>query len=126
VAALKTSPFDKNKYGTAFWQALLTEYAPLATASSDTRSGSSREAGTKNNQEELVRQMLCTLCPHIKNNFPDTCRAEWRSFGYLRESYYRPGARDARPQVDAEGQKIKTPPLLWRSGGVLGFRPGWA
>ena len=87
VAALKASDYDKGKYGTAYWQALLTEYAPLAATSSNTRAASAKQTGAKNVQEAPLRQMLRVLRSHIKNNFPATYAAEWRSFGYLRESY---------------------------------------
>lgn len=87
VKALKTSGYDKGKYGTAFWQPILVEYAPLAKTSSDTRSASATKTGTKNTQEAPLRRMLRALRQHIKTNFPDTYAAEWRGFGYLKESY---------------------------------------
>ena len=87
VAALKTSDYDQGKYGTAFWKKLLDEYKPLVTASSDTRSDSARETGSKNTREDALRPMLRALRQHIKTNFPDTYAAEWRGFGYLKESY---------------------------------------
>ena len=87
VAALKTSGYDQGKYGTAFWKKILDEYKPLAATSSSARSSSSSEVGTKNLLEEPLRKMLRALRQHIKTNFPDTYAAEWRSFGYLKESY---------------------------------------
>ena len=87
VAALNTSDYAKGKYGTAFWQPILAEYAPLATTSSAARSDSSSATGGKNQLEEPVRKMLRALRQHLKTNFPDTYAAEWRSFGYLKESY---------------------------------------
>lgn len=87
VAALKTSDYDKGKYGTAYWQPILAEYAPLATTSSAARSNSSAVVGSKNQLEEPLRKMLRALRQHVKTNFPDTYAAEWRSFGYLKESY---------------------------------------
>ena len=87
VAALKTSDYDQGKYGTAFWKKILDEYAPLAKLSSDTRSESAKAAGGKNLLEEPLRKMLRALRQHIKTNFPDTYAAEWRGFGYLKESY---------------------------------------
>ena len=87
VAALKASDYDKNKYGTAFWETIEQEYGPLAETSGKTRSGSSVEVGTKNKLEAPVRRMLRALRQHIKTNFPDTYKTEWRGFGYLKESY---------------------------------------
>ena len=87
VAALKNSDYDEGKYGTAFWEKLMDEYKPLATSSSDTRGESAKAAGSKNLLEEPVRKMLRALRQHIKTNFPDSYAAEWRSFGYLKESY---------------------------------------
>lgn len=87
VKALKDSGYDKGKYGTAFWQAILTEYAPLATVSSNTRSDSAVDTGTKNTHEEALRPMLRALRQHIKTNFPASYAAEWRHFGFLKESY---------------------------------------
>ena len=48
VTALRTSGYNEGKYGTAFWKPILTEYAPLAETSADTRSTSATETGTKN------------------------------------------------------------------------------
>jgi len=87
VKALKASDYDESKYGTAFWDKILKEYAPLATTSSDVRSTSATETGTKNLLEAPLRQMLRALRQHIKTNFPKTYKAEWRGFGYLKESY---------------------------------------
>jgi hypothetical protein len=87
VKALKDSGYDKGKYGTAFWQPILTEYAPLATTSSTVRSDSAVDVGTKNTQKVALLPMLRALRQHIKTNFPDTYAAEWRHFGFLQESY---------------------------------------
>ena len=87
VAALKTSDYDQNKYGTAFWQVIEKEYGPLAATSGTARGGSSVQTGTKNKLEKPARKMLRALRQHIKTNFPDTYQAEWRGFGYLQESY---------------------------------------
>jgi hypothetical protein len=87
VKALKGSEYDQSKYGTRYWAEILKEYAPLATSSSDARSESAKETGTKNTREELLRTMLRALRQHIKTNFPETYKAEWRGFGYLKESY---------------------------------------
>lgn len=87
VKALMASGYDASKYGTAFWDKIRNEYAPLANASSTTRSTSATETGTKNTQEAPLRQMLRALRQHIKTNFPKTYKAEWRGFGYLKESY---------------------------------------
>jgi hypothetical protein len=43
--------------------------------------------GTKNTQEVPLRKMLRGPRQHIKTNFPDTYAAEWRHFGFLKESY---------------------------------------
>ena len=87
VKALKASDYDKSKYGTAYWQALLTEYAPLVATSSAARQGSATETGTKYTQEKPLHQILRALRQHIKTNFPDTYKAELRGFGYLKEGY---------------------------------------
>ena len=87
VDALKTSGYDQGKYGTAFWKKILDEYKPLVTTSSGARSDTSTTAGTKNHLEEPLRKMLRALRQHIKTNFPDSSAAEWRGFGYLKESY---------------------------------------
>jgi hypothetical protein len=87
AGALKESDYDQSKYGTAFWRKIEQEYSPLAATSSDTRSDSARAAGTKNTQEDALRPMLRAVRQHIKTNFPDTYRAEWRGFGFLKESY---------------------------------------
>ncbi|MDB5267647.1 MAG: hypothetical protein JWP58_687 [Hymenobacter sp.] len=87
VKALKTSGYDKGKYGTAFWKKIVDEYAPLATTSSDVRGDTAVSVGTKNTQEAPLRKMLRALRQHIKTNFPDTYAAEWRNFGFQKESY---------------------------------------
>ena len=87
VKALEASGYDKGKYGTAFWDKIVREYAPLAGSSSDISSDSSTEVGAKNTRKAPLRQMLRALRQHIKTNFPQTYAAELRGFGYLKESY---------------------------------------
>lgn len=87
VAALKTSDYDKSKFGTAFWADMLKEYAPLVELSSSTRGDDSVQAGAKNVLEAPLRKQLRALRQHIKTSFPDTSAAELRRFGYLKESF---------------------------------------
>lgn len=87
LAALPKHGFDGNKYGTAFWQPLATEYAPLAKTSSDVRQDTASEVGKKNVQEKPLRKVLRALRLSIRANFPDTYAAELRHFGFLAESF---------------------------------------
>jgi len=87
LLALKAHKFDQNKYGTAYWQPLATEYAALAGESSATRQSTSGEVGLKNSQEKPLRKVLRALRLSIRANFPDTFEAELREFGFLAESY---------------------------------------
>lgn len=87
LAALVKHGFDKNKYGTAFWQPLAAEYAPLAKTSSGVRQDTSSEVGKKNVQEKPLRKALRALRLSIRANFPDTYEAELRHFGFLAESF---------------------------------------
>lgn len=87
VAALKTSDYDKSKFGTAFWAGILKEYAPLAELSGSARGTDSVEASAKNVLEAPLRKQLRALRQHIKTNFPATSAAELRRFGYLQESF---------------------------------------
>ncbi|MBF9223043.1 hypothetical protein [Hymenobacter ruricola] len=87
VGALAASDYAASKYGTAFWKPIAKEYAPLAATSSDVRGETAKASGTKNADEDTLRPMLRALRQHIKTNFPETYKAEWRGFGYLKESY---------------------------------------
>jgi hypothetical protein len=87
LAALLTYKLGTNKYGTAYWQPLATEYAKLAQGSSATRQNASGQVGTKNSQEKPLRKVLRALKLSIRANFPDTFGAELRRFGFLAESF---------------------------------------
>ncbi|OON71126.1 hypothetical protein [Hymenobacter sp. CRA2] len=87
LAALRKHKFDKNKYGTAYWQPLYDEYQALladATTSTGQRSG---KVSQKDQGEAQVRKGLRALIHHIKANYPDTYEAELRGFGFQKETF---------------------------------------
>ncbi|PJJ52906.1 hypothetical protein [Hymenobacter chitinivorans] len=87
LKALKAHKFDKNKYGTAHWEPLITEYKALVKDSSDTSGERSGKVSSKDQGEEQVRKALRALIHHIKAQFPDTFEAKLREFGFQKESY---------------------------------------
>ncbi|TGE21284.1 hypothetical protein E5K00_13400 [Hymenobacter aquaticus] len=87
LKALKAHKFDKNKYGTAHWEPLVTEYKQLVQDSTDTSGERSGKVSTKDQGEEQVRKALRALIHHIKAQFPDTFEAKLREFGFQKESY---------------------------------------
>lgn len=87
LLALKAHDLDKKKYGTAFWQPLVQEYAQLVQASTDTAGQRSEKVSGKDQQEAQVRKALRALIHHLKANYPDTFEAQLRVFGFQKESY---------------------------------------
>ena len=87
LAALKTHKFDKNRYGTAYWQPLVAEYKELVEQSTKASGERSGKVSTKDQGEEQIRKALRALIHHLKANFPDTFEARLREFGFQKESY---------------------------------------
>ena len=87
LLALKAHDLDKKKYGTAFWQPLVQEYAQLVLASTDTAGQRSEKVSGKDQHEVQVRKALRALIHHLKAHYPDTFEAQLRLFGFQKESY---------------------------------------
>ncbi|RTQ46576.1 hypothetical protein EJV47_21750 [Hymenobacter gummosus] len=87
VEALPKHGLGKEKYGTAFWAPIATEYALLTSGKAKDKGSRSlgvAEKGTLRQQVELTLEALKNL---IKANYPKTHKAEKRKFGFLKESY---------------------------------------
>ncbi|MDO7873463.1 hypothetical protein Q5H93_01880 [Hymenobacter sp. ASUV-10] len=89
LLALKAHGHDKKKFGVAFWQPIADEYAALVADSGKTRGAASDAVGTKNAQEEPLREVLRALIHAIKANYPDekVCKGVLRKFGFQKEVY---------------------------------------
>ena len=89
VAALTAHKYDKKKFGAAFWQPIVTEYAQLAKNSSEMRGAASAAVGQKNALEGPLRVALGSLVLSIKANYPDedAQRGVLRAFGFQKEVY---------------------------------------
>lgn len=87
LAALRKHKFDKKKYGTAHWQPLYDEYAPLVADTTEVKGQLSGKVSQKDQGAAQVRKALRSIIHHIKANYPDTWEAELRGFGFQKESF---------------------------------------
>ena len=87
LSGITTHGFDADEYGTAFWQPVYEEYQSLLNQASTTDGNVSAKVSSKNNlRKELIRT-LRALINLIKANYPDTYKAELRTWGFQKEKY---------------------------------------
>ena len=80
-------PYADRKYGTAFWQTWLAEYAALVEKGGTDAGLISHKVGRKEESKKIVRKALQALIYLLKANYPDTFAAELRQWGFRKESY---------------------------------------
>ena len=85
LAGVVTEGFGNNKYGTSFWQPIVTNYLSLADQAIQTDGTVSLDVSTKTLQKAKIRQVITALYQLIKLNNPDTYKGELRSWGFQKE-----------------------------------------
>ncbi len=80
-------PYAGRKYGTAFWQTWLDEYAQLVKKSGSDAGTVSHKVSNKNEAKATVLKALRAIIYLLKANYPDTFEAELRQWGFRKEGY---------------------------------------
>lgn len=87
VAAIDANGLREKEFGTAFWTGLKTEYDTLLGKATATDGTVSDKVSTKNELKKELQKTLNSLIKIIQGNYPDTYKAELRSWGFQKEKY---------------------------------------
>jgi hypothetical protein len=87
VAAIDANGLDAKEFGTAFWTGIKTEYDTLLGKATATDGTVSDKVSTKNELKKELQKTLNSLIKVLQGNYPDTYKAELRSWGFQKEKY---------------------------------------
>jgi len=87
LPAITLHGFDSKPYGLAYWTDVKTRYDALMAQASSIDSAVSSKVGDKNVLKSKIKKALNALIHLIKANYPDTYKAELRSWGFQKEKY---------------------------------------
>lgn len=79
--------FGGKEFGTAFWTDIKTQYESLVNQASSTDGIISSRVSSKNTLKGSLKKTLNSLISVIKGNYPDTYKAELRTWGFQKEKY---------------------------------------
>lgn len=87
VAAIDANGLSAKEFGTAYWTGIKTEYDTLVGKASTTDGTVSLQVSNKNELKKELQKTLNSLIKVIQGNYPDTYKAELRSWGFQKEKY---------------------------------------
>lgn len=87
LQGLLDNGFGAKEYGTAFWTDIKMQYASLVSQASFTDGIISSRVSSKNTLKASLKKTLNSLITVIKANYPDTYKAELRTWGFQKEKY---------------------------------------
>jgi hypothetical protein len=87
VAAIDANGLGAKEFGTAFWTGIKTEYDTLLGKATATDGTVSTKVSSKNELKKELKKTLNSLIMLIQGNYPDTYKAELRSWGFQKEKY---------------------------------------
>ncbi len=87
VNALTAHGMSAEKYGTAFWTPIMTQYGTLLTQSINVDSQVSNLVSIKNSYKEQIVKFLMAVVHLFKANFPEDYDAKLRAIGFQKEKY---------------------------------------
>jgi hypothetical protein len=87
INAIHINGLDAKEFGTTFWTDIKTEYNSLLGNATTTDGKVSTKVSTKNELKKELQKALNSLIYVIKGNYPDTYKAELRSWGFQKEKY---------------------------------------
>lgn len=85
--AIVAHGFGADKYGTAFWQPIKTEYDALLKSATAIDGAVSGKVGTKNELKEYLVLTQNSLIHILKGNYPKTWKTVIREWGFQKEKY---------------------------------------
>ncbi len=87
LPAVAKAPFATRDRGTAFWQPRYAEYAQLLTQADGLAGQVSQAVSKKDDTKLAIRKALQAVVFGLRAQYPDTYAAEWRAWGFRKESY---------------------------------------
>lgn len=87
IGAIAENSFSDKEFGTSFWLGIRSEYQTLVSQVYSTDGTISSKVSSKNTLKASVKKTLNSLIAVIKGNYPDTYKAELRTWGFQKEKY---------------------------------------
>ena len=87
IEGIHANGLDAKEFGNVFWTEIKTEYDELLGKATTTDGTVSTKVSSKNELKKELKKALNSLILVIKANYPDTYKAELRSWGLQKEKY---------------------------------------
>ncbi|MGV9003365.1 hypothetical protein [Flavobacterium sp.] len=87
LTGLVSHGFDAKEYGTAFWEPIRDQYEILLNQATSTDGTVSTKVSSKNTLKDSLRKKMNALINVLMGNYPDTYKAELRTWGFQKEKY---------------------------------------
>ena len=87
LKGLADNGFNDKEFGKDFWTNIKIQYEGLVNQASTTDGVISTKVSTKNTFKTSLKKALNSLILVIKGNYPDTYKAELRTWGFQKEKY---------------------------------------
>ncbi|WNM19947.1 hypothetical protein [Flavobacterium capsici] len=87
LEGLHDNDFNDNRYGRDFWQPIYEQYGLLLGQATATDGDVSAKVSSKNELKKSITKIFRALINVIKGNYPDTYKAELRTWGFQKEKY---------------------------------------
>lgn len=86
-AAIVAHGFGDKDYGTAFWADIKPQYDALLSQAGTNDGSVSTMTATKNQHKAYLKKAVNALIRTLQANYPETYKAELRSWGFQKEKY---------------------------------------
>ncbi|WP_310558200.1 hypothetical protein [Flavobacterium sp.] len=87
VTAINANGLGAKEFGTAFWTGIKAEYDTLLGKAITTDGAVATKVSSKNELKKELQKTLNSLIKVLQGNYPDTYKAELRSWGFQKEKY---------------------------------------
>ncbi len=87
ITAIESNGFGAKEFGTTYWSDIKNQYNSLLSQALTKDSQVSIKVGDKNILKADLQKALNSIILVIKGNYPDTYKAELRSWGMQKEKY---------------------------------------
>ena len=89
IDAIAAEGFGAEKFGTAFWTDIQTQYAAAFSQASNTTGDVSGKVATKNERKKAISTVMTSLLMMLRANYPvaEECKGVIRLWGWKKESY---------------------------------------
>ena len=89
IDAIAAEGFGAEKFGTAFWTDIQTQYAEAFSQASTTTGDVSGKVATKNERKKAITTVMASLLMMLRANYPvdEECKGVIRQWGWKKEGY---------------------------------------